>query len=410
MKIYITADFSEEAINRLRNEGHEVRVSGWGFTGEILNEDDLIKEIGDSEILIVGYESITRKVLDNTNLKIISSIRGGPEANIDIDYATTLNIPVMYTLGREAIPVADFTIGQIIGLVRQIVRTDRELHRGKFLAPLKEYGTEKDVYWDMSDEGPWQSRKGHELNGKTLGLVGFGTIGQQVAKRAVCFGMRVIAYDPYQPNPSFVKYRVKKVSLEELMKESDIVSIHARSTESNKGMIGKKEFSLMKNGAYFINNARATVINEEAMREAIMSGKIGGAALDVFNDEPIRSDDPLLKLDNVILTPHIAGAGFEVIYRHSNMIVDDLNRLLEGEMPKVIKNPGVIKNIGEFSKIENSINRNVKKENLVESKKNREILTLADIKIMLGKGEKINIDNFILTPLALDFIKKNILF
>ncbi len=98
-----------------------------------------------------------------------------------------MNIPVIYTLGREAIPVADFTMGQIIGLARQIVKTDRELRSGKFTAPAQSYGSEKDVIWDMSLEGPWESRKGIELAGKTLGLIGFGTVGQEVAKRAACF-------------------------------------------------------------------------------------------------------------------------------------------------------------------------------------------------------------------------------
>ncbi|MEI7616170.1 MAG: hydroxyacid dehydrogenase, partial [Actinomycetota bacterium] len=116
MKIVITADFSQEGMERLKNAGHEVKYCCWGPTHHICDEDELIKDIQGSDVLIVGYEPITRKVLENTDLKIILSIRGGPRANIDVDYATSRGMPVMYTLGREAVPVADFTMGQIICL------------------------------------------------------------------------------------------------------------------------------------------------------------------------------------------------------------------------------------------------------------------------------------------------------
>jgi len=351
MKIFITADFSQEGMKRLTDAGHEVKHCCWGATHEICTEEQLIEKLQGFDVLFVGYEPITEKVLKNTNLKIICSIRGGPRANIDVDYATKLGIPVIYTLGREAIPVADFTMGQIIGLVRQIVRTDRELRSGKFTAPAQTYGSEKDVIWDMSLEGPWESRKGIELAGKTLGLVGFGTVGQEVAKRAKGFDLKVIAHDPYQKDALFIMHRVEKVELNELCKRSDIISIHARGTEKNKGMIGQEQFSLMKDGVYFINNARAAIVDEKALREAIYSGKVAGAALDVFHKEPIRADDPFLKMDNMVLTPHIAGAGLEVVYRHSNMLCDDFFALLKGEMPKAIINPEAIGDINRFKEM-----------------------------------------------------------
>jgi len=348
MKVFITADFSEEGMKRLTDAGHEVRYCCWGATHDICTEDQLLEGLKGFDVLFVGYEPVTRKVLENTTLKIICSIRGGPRANIDVDFATKLGIPVIYTLGREAIPVADFTMGQIISLVRQIVRTDRELRSGKFTAPAGEYGSEKDVIWDMSLEGPWESRKGIELGGKILGLVGFGTVGQQVAKRAAAFDMKVLAYDPYQRDCAFVAHRVEKVTLEDLCRRSDIISIHARGDERNKGMLGEKEFALMRHGVYLINNARAAIIDEKSMREAIYSGKVAGAALDVFHQEPIKVDDPFMKMNNTVLTPHIAGAGLEVVYRHSNMLVDDFFALLKGEMPKAIINPDVIGDSNRF--------------------------------------------------------------
>ena len=198
MEIYICADFSQDGIEMLKVAGHTVRTGGWGFTGEILNEDDFIREIGNADVLIVGYENVSKKVLDSTNLKVISSIRGGPRANIDVDYATEKGIPVFFTFGREALPVADFTIGQMLAITRKISRADAELHRGMFTAPSGEFGSAKDVIWDMDPQGPWQSRKGIEMEGKTWGLIGFGTVGKETCKRAKGFGCNVVVFDPFQ--------------------------------------------------------------------------------------------------------------------------------------------------------------------------------------------------------------------
>lgn len=341
MEIYICADFSQDGIELLKVAGHTVRTGGWGYTSEILNEDQLIEEIGDADVLIVGYEEVTRKVLENTNLKVISSIRGGPRANIDVDCATELGIPVFYTFGREAIPVADFTIGQILSITRKIARADAELRRGLFTAPAGEFGSDKDVIWDMNPEGPWQSRKGIEMEGKTIGLIGFGTVGKEVAKRALAFGMNVLAYDPYQNEEVMALHGCKKVELEDLLRSSDIISFHAKVTDENRGMIGEKQFEMMKDGVYIVNNARAGIIDEQALRSALRRGKLGGLALDVFHKEPIAADDELFDYPNVLLTPHIAGAGRDVIYLQSVMLVNDLLYYFAGGLPKAVVNPEV---------------------------------------------------------------------
>ncbi len=344
MKIYICADFSQDGINLLKVAGHDVKTGGWGFTSNILEEDELIADIGDADVLVVGYEKVTRKVLEKTNLKIISSIRGGPRANIDVDYATSRGIPVFFTFGREALPVADFTMGQLLAIARKIARADRELRSGLFTAPDAEYGSDGDVIWDMSPEGPWQSRKGIELEGKTMGLIGFGTVGQQVADRASGFGIKIITYDPYQKEEVIKAHSAQRVDLETLLKSSNIISIHAKITEDNMGMLGKKEFDMMQDGVFFLNTARAGIVEEDALREALKSGKLGGLALDVFHSEPIKENDEYFKYDNVIVTPHIAGAGKDVIYLQSVMIVNDLLLYIAGGMPKPVVNPEVFKN------------------------------------------------------------------
>lgn len=343
MEIYICADFAQDGIEMLKAAGHTVRTGGWGYTSSMPGEDDMIREIGNADVLFVGYEPITRKVLENTHLKVISSIRGGPRANIDIDAATELGIPVFYTFGREALPVADFTIGLILALARNIVRADAELHRGVFTAPASEFGSEKDVLWDMDPIGPWQSRKGIELEGKVLGLVGFGTVGRQVAQRAKGFDMDVIVYDPYQSAENIAACGCKKVELNDLLQSSDVISFHAKISDDNKNMISYDQFAMMKDGVYMVNTARAGLVDEQAMREALRSGKLGGLALDVFHKEPVKRDDEYFDYPNVILTPHIAGAGRDVIYLQTVMLVNDLLLYLAGGMPKPIVNPEVFK-------------------------------------------------------------------
>lgn len=343
MEIYICADFSQDGIEMLKAIGHTVRTGGWGYTSKILNEDELIAEIGNADILFLGYEPVTRKVLENTHLKAIFSIRGGARANVDVDAATELGIPVFCTFGREALPVADFTMGLILSLARKIARANSELHAGVFTAPAGEFGSDKDVIWDMNAEGPWQSRKGIELEGKILGLIGFGTVGKQVAQRARGFDLDVLVYDPYQSAEAIAAHGATKVELNDLLRAADIISFHAKVTDSNKNMISYEQFKLMKEGVFIVNTARAGLMDEQALRETLRSGKLGGLALDVFHAEPVKRDDEYFNYPNVILTPHIAGAGRDVIYLQSVMLVNDLMLFLAGGKPRTIVDPAAYK-------------------------------------------------------------------
>lgn len=343
MEIYICADFSQDGIEMLKAVGHTVRTGGWGYTSKILNEDELIAEIGNADILFLGYEPVTRKVLENTHLKAIFSIRGGARANVDVDAATELGIPVFCTFGREALPVADFTMGLILSLARKIARANSELHAGVFTAPAGEFGSDKDVIWDMNAEGPWQSRKGIELEGKILGLIGFGTVGKQVAQRARGFDLDVLVYDPYQSAEAIAAHGATKVELNELLSAADIISFHAKVTDANKNMISYEQFKLMKEGVFIVNTARAGLMDEQALRETLRSGKLGGLALDVFHAEPVKRDDEYFNYPNVILTPHIAGAGRDVIYLQSVMLVNDLMLFLAGGKPRTIVDPAAYK-------------------------------------------------------------------
>jgi D-3-phosphoglycerate dehydrogenase / 2-oxoglutarate reductase len=322
--ILVTADFSEAGLEQLRELG-EVTVGGWGVTGLIAGEAETAQMFAAADIVAIGYEPVTEPVFAATDLKYLASIRGGPGANIDLIAAAKRGIPVTGTVGREAKPVADHSFGLMLSVLRHVTYTDRLLRTGRLAGyPDDDSG---ETGWGMGPQDPWNTFKGFELSGKTLGLVGLGAVGREMVKRAHGFDMRVLAYDPYILDPG----DVQMCSLDELLTEADVVSIHARVTEESAGMIGEREFGLMKPHAVLINTARAAVVSRPALIEALTSKRIRGAGLDVHHDEPLAADEPFLTMDNVVLTPHIAGATAEVMARHSQLVVDNIRRFCAGE-------------------------------------------------------------------------------
>ena len=242
--------------------------------------------------------------------------------NIDLEAATKRGIPVVYSPHANADTVADFTLGLIIALLRKIVDAHLATKSGKFR--LKRF-------------------LGVELCNKVIGIIGFGQIGSRVAQRALSFGMKVITYDPYVKEEVLAKFNARKVSLEELLRTSDIVTIHVPLTEKTRNLIGEKELKLMKSGAVLINTARGGIVNENALYKALREGWIAGAAIDVYEKEPPSKDNPLFKLDNIIVTPHIAFFTKEAVRRMDMMIAQDVVSVLQGKKPKNIANPEVLK-------------------------------------------------------------------
>jgi len=183
-----------------------------------------------------------------------------------------------------------------------------------------------------------------ELYGKTMGIVGVGYIGTKLATRAKGFGLRLLGYDPYVPEEKMREISVEKTDLETLFRESDFVSINVILTPETTGMITKKHLDLMKKTAMLVNTSRGAVIDEAALYDALANKRIAGAALDVFVKEPIWKDpdNKFLKLDNVTLTPHIAGPSDDMMYRGSCIIAEDIGRLLRGEKLKNVLNPSVL--------------------------------------------------------------------
>ncbi|HOO26631.1 MAG TPA: NAD(P)-dependent oxidoreductase, partial [Clostridiales bacterium] len=258
------------------------------------------------------------------NLRMIGVCRGNP-TNVDIEACTSAGIPLVYTPGRNSDAVADLTLAFMLCAARMVMQS---------AAFLKEDGQAG----DMGRMGAAYFRyQGLELWRQKIGLVGAGAIGKKVAQRLRGFGADVLVFDPYISQDDAALLGVKKVELDDLLAQSAIVSLHAPVTDQTKGMIGANEFAKMKDGAYFINTARAALVDYDALLEALKSGKLAGAALDVFPEEPPASDDPLVNMENVIATPHIAGNTKQVSIHQGLIMAENIEMLLRGEMgPDVI--------------------------------------------------------------------------
>ncbi len=326
-KIYITSrsfgQRCEEAL-RLIESVAEIERNPYG---RAMSEHELLKVVGDVEGLIVGADKIDRKIIEGSEkLKIIARHGIGVD-NIDLKAATDNNVIVTYAPHVNADSVADFTMGLILSVARHIPQAHISMSQGK-----------------------WESTKfiGVETCGKTIGIVGLGEIGHKVAKRAKGFDMRVLYWSRRRKTNIEEELGVQYVSLETLLRESDFITVHVALTDETYNMIGKKEFNLMKKTAYLINTARGPIVEERALYEALKDGKIAGAAVDVYCEEPPSADNPLLKLDNVIKTPHTAAYTFEAVRRMDLVNAEDVVRFFKGEKPMYIANPEVLQKISKF--------------------------------------------------------------
>lgn len=346
MKLYGTANFSADGIDRLETLGLDVEFDPIESRGGRMPVEMLKDRLQGVDIFVSGFEGVPAELMDAaSDLKVIACPRGGPEASVDIGAATERGIPVLYAPGRNAETVADHTLGLLLGATRNITLAHHRLHQGTYTgspaADAAEGGEREDVTWGIGQDSPYVKMRGPELGGRTLGIVGFGRIGRRVATRAKDgFNMDVIAYDPFVDHVEMEPYGVEKVTdLQALCRDSDVVSLHADVNPSSRDLMGPDEFAAMAEDAYFVNTARAAIIQEGALIEALQNDEIRGAAMDVYHQEPIAEDDPLLDMDNVVTTPHIASASQDVIDRHSELIVQDIEALLAGEEPMHVKNP-----------------------------------------------------------------------
>ncbi len=308
----MTAEFPPDGLDELRTLGYEPVHAGWGVTRTALTPGELVAALVGVEVLVCEVERVDDAVLAGApDLRLVASCRGDP-TNVDLRAAAARGVVVLSTPGRNAISVADFTMGLLLAHARGIGRAERQ---------LRERG------WMTDGDLPYFHFRGPELAGRTIGLVGLGAIGRLVAERAAAFGMSVLASDPYVTEPPA---GVELVALDDLLARSHVISLHCPLTEQTRGLLGHRELALMRRDAILLNTARAAIVDEAALLSALRSGAIAGAALDVFWQEPLAPDHPIRDLDNVTITPHVAGAADDVAHHHARMILDDIARWQQG--------------------------------------------------------------------------------
>jgi D-3-phosphoglycerate dehydrogenase len=275
----------------------------------------LVAFIADAEILITHLAPVSRSMLARLpDLRLIGVSRGGP-VNIDMVAARERGVRVVNAPGRNSSAVAEFTIGAILAETRLIRAGHEALRQGVWRGDLYR----ADV-------------TGEELSELTVGIIGYGHIGTKVVRLLKPFGCRILVDDPYvELRPEDRADGVEAVGLDELLERSDVVSLHARVTPETTGFIDRRAFARMKRGAYFINTARGPMVDYAALHDALASGHLRGAMLETFAEEPTPPDLPLLRLPNVTLTPHIAGASLKTVKIAASMVAEEVRRHLHGE-------------------------------------------------------------------------------
>ena len=320
LRILATAPLRGEGLARLERLG-SVTCEPWidGATMRLLDEHALAERIDETGATVVICEADSCKgpVLER-DLVAIASTRGDP-TNVDIPAATAARIPVLHAPGRNADAVAELAVGLLLAVTRHVVVADRDVRAG-------------DIYKDGTI--PYQRFRAWQLAGRTAGIVGLGAVGRAARWRLEGLGMTAISSDPFNPDATH--------PLEDLLRAADVVSMHAPPGPDTIAMIGAEQFAQMKDGAVFLNTARACLHDVDALVYALTSGKLSGAALDHLEGETIDPNHPLCGMDNVVLTPHIGGATYDTEVNHTAMVATDLERLIEGEAPLHCANPEVL--------------------------------------------------------------------
>jgi D-3-phosphoglycerate dehydrogenase len=327
--LFISPGAFREAIEKEMGEGFgPVRELEWkgGETPEdqhhvqqIMEQDgpeaaevpkEIVEAVGDAEVVAVHFAPIPEAVLEaGRNLKVVIVSRAGVE-NVNVEAASGRGIAVVNLQGRNAPAVAEQAIALMLAEARDIARADAGIKAGR---------------WPKEFPGPT-----YELGGRTVGIIGFGHVGRQVAGRISGFDVKLLVYDPYVDEETISSYGGEKVEdMERVFREGDFVSLHARLTEETRRFIGREHFELMKPTAYFINNARSRMVRYDDLYEVLEEERIAGAALDVHDDEPLPEGSPWLKLENVTFTPHIAGTTTDTWENSVRMVAEAVREFSE---------------------------------------------------------------------------------
>ena len=307
-----------EEMTREECKGHELVVLGDEYAG-----GETIREWAASGMKFMGVAKGTPSTVDHEAIQ---------EAGIELSY----------TPGRNRVAVAEFNMGLMIAAARNLTLSSTGLSRGEHVGePMEDIYDVPDVknvtFGPLDENHPFMDYGiGFELYGKKLGIAGYGAIGREVAVRAKAFGMEILAYDPYIPKEKIETDGVQAVDLDTMLSQSDMISIHLPVLPQTKGIVNKDWFSKMKSTAYVINTARAAVIDQKDFVEALQNKQIAGAAIDVYWKEPVPANHPLLKMRNVVCTPHMAGLTTDVDGWSGTMMGEEILAYLKGEQRKYI--------------------------------------------------------------------------
>jgi len=279
-----------------------------------LNDNEKADMIKDVEFLVLHPAVVSQSVLrEAKSLRLIQLLTAGYD-QIDLKRTAELGIPVATNGGANAWAVAEHCIALLLALYKRLLPCDQSVRKGNWRKPITGFNT-------------------FEVAGKTVGLIGAGNVGRKVARRFKSFETRILYYDE-RPAPDIEnELGARKVSLDELLRESDIITIHLPLLKETRGLIGKHELSFMKPNTILLNTSRGPIVDEEALIEALTENRIAGAGLDVFDQEPISTDNPLLKLENVMLSPHTAGHSYEGWFRRTEFAWENIQRVATGQQP-----------------------------------------------------------------------------
>ncbi|MEV0378626.1 2-hydroxyacid dehydrogenase [Nonomuraea sp. NPDC050643] len=286
-------------------------VEPFGRVGEVDEasdvEDELIEALRGVEVCVTQMAPLTKRVLDaSPDLRLFCVSRGGP-VNANLEAAARAGVAVTYAPGRNAVATAEHTLAMLLAATRRIPQTHADLAGGVW----------RGDYYVYDNVGP-------ELEGSTVGLVGYGAIGRRVARMLAGFGADVLVHDPYVDVPG-------RVDLPELLERSRFVSLHARATAETAGMIGAAEIAALPRGSVLVNCARGALLDYDALCDALDSGHLFGAAMDVFPEEPIPAGSRLLTTPNLVMSPHLAGASKETAMKAASIVAADVARYVRGE-------------------------------------------------------------------------------
>jgi D-3-phosphoglycerate dehydrogenase len=320
----ILAPFSERQLARL-GVRVDTTYESWLDTGVLQDPDELGRRLAAKSVdfLVVEADFVFSEVFESApGLRWVGVCRNGLN-QVDLASATAHGVAVSHARGRNTIAVAELTLGLMLSLARNIPQAHHLVSGGGWRDPALGY----------------RSLRGREIAGSTVGIIGFGQIGREVATKCSALGANVVAYDPFVSSGDMREFGVRSLSLARLAKSSDFVTVHASDSAESRGMLDDGFFQAMRPGSYFINTAASGLVREHALIDALRSGHLGGAALDVFPGHPLPASSALLSVPNLLLTPHIGGATSETIERHSRIMVDEIARLLDGKRLRYCVNP-----------------------------------------------------------------------